>query len=213
MPKHDEQDEDENTPTLTKASAKGKGPIEDNGIENEDDSPDKKTKVKSGRKQVQKNKTNLQETAENENGNHDLFFKNKKLIFKILEQHDEKQKITINRKGKNPVSSKNEETPINDDLKLSEDDETTDDKMKGAIAKKAPTKRSAPASSKKTGVTSAKKKGQNDEPFDDRTNDEVENNTEDLEASSTKQSKKGRTGDKAPPSASKTTNRAGKKTK
>jgi len=61
-----------------------------------------------------------------------------------------------------------------------------------------------------------KKKGQNDEPLEDKTNDEkneeVENNTED-EASAAKQSKKGRSGDKAPASASKTNNRGGKKTK
>jgi len=159
------------------------GPIEEDDVENEDDSPDKKTKSKPGRRQGQKNKTNLPE-AENENGNDNkhIIFKTK-LIFVILEQIDEK-KTTTNRKGKGPVSSKKqvsetEETPVNDELKLSEDDETTDDKSKGATAKKAPTKRSAPASSKKAGVTSAKKKVQNEEPFEDRTNDEVENTAED----------------------------------
>jgi len=107
----------------------------------------------------------------------------KKLIFVILEQIDEK-KITTNRKVKGPASSKKqvseiEETPVNDELKLSEDEEITDDKSKGATAKKATTKRSAPASGKKAGVTAAKKKGQIDEPFEDRTNDEIENITED----------------------------------
>jgi hypothetical protein len=54
-----------------------------------------------------------------------------------------------------------------------------DEKSKGTTGKKAATKRTVPASGKKTTVTSAKKKGQTDEPFDDRTNDEVENNAED----------------------------------
>jgi len=118
------------------------------------------------------------------------------------------QKKKTNRKGKGPSASKkqptsieNEETPVNDELKLSEDDEPT----KGATAKKGPTKRTAPASGKKTAVTSTKKKGQNDEPFDDHTNDEVENNIED-DPSTAKQSRKGRS---APTSASKTTNRNG----
>jgi len=134
----------------------------------------KKLKVKLVENKDKKNKTNPPE-AENE-------------------RNDEKK--TTNRKGKGPGSSKkqptsieNEDTPINDELKLSEDDEPTDEKSKGATAKKGPTKRTAPASGKKTGVTSAKKKGQNEEPFDDRTNDEVENNTED-DPSAAKQSKK-----------------------
>jgi len=47
--------------------------IEDDDVENEDDSPSKKTKGKSGRKQGQKPKTNLQE-AENENGIDNKYF-------------------------------------------------------------------------------------------------------------------------------------------
>ena len=67
----------------------------------------------------------------------------------------------------------------NDDLKLSEDDETPEEKSKGATGKKAPTKRSAPASGKKATAASAKKKGQTDEPFDDRTNEDVDETPED----------------------------------
>ncbi len=119
-----------------------------------------------------------------------IFLFSKKLIFQISEQNDEidtkKKTTTTNRKAKGPGSSKkqaasieNEEIPINDELKLSEDDEATDEKTKGATAKKGPAKRSAPASGKKPAVTSTKKKSQNDEPFEDRTNDEVEHHTED----------------------------------
>lgn len=133
--------------------------------------------------------------------------------------------------------SENEETPANDDLKLSEEDEPTDEKSKTTAAKKGPTKRSAPASGKKTAaVPSAKKKGQTDEPFEDRTNEEknevADNNSDDgtahrsviwsrdfsfalfLEASAAKQPKKGRAAaEKAPASATKTNNRTGKKSK
>lgn len=83
-------------------------------------------------------------------------------------------------------------------------------KSKGTTTRKAPTKRSAPASGKKTAAagTSTKKKGQTDEPFDDRTNEDIDESPEDA-PSDAKQSKKGRTADKAKP----TTARGGKKGK
>jgi len=192
MAKPDEE-ENEKTPTSTKVPAKGKSTIEDDDVEDEDDSPSKKTKGKPGRKQGQKNKTNPPEVIDNET--------------EQIDEIDTKKKTTTNRKGKGPASSKIEETPVNDELKLSEDDEPPMDEKssKGATAKKGPTKRTAPASGKKIGATATKKKaGQIDEPFDDRTNDEVENNPEDVQ-----QTKKGRSAI----SASKTTNRNGKKTK
>jgi hypothetical protein len=111
------------------------------------------------------------------------------MIFLCVELNDEsdtKKKPATARKGKGPGSSKKqaaaietEAAPTNDDLKLSEDEEVADDKSKAETTKKGATKRSAPASGKKTGVASAKKKGQNEEPFEDRTNDEVGNNSED----------------------------------
>ena len=158
-----------------------------------------------------------------------FLWQRKKLIPIISEQNDEsdaKKKATTNRKGKGPASSKKqvaasnetEETPVNDEPKLSEDDEPVDEKSKTTTGRKAATKRTVPASGKKTAATSAKKKGQTDERFDDRTNADVEN-AEDalLEPSAAKQTKKGRTADKAPASASKpaaaATVRSGKKTK
>ncbi|CAF1568609.1 unnamed protein product, partial [Adineta steineri] len=106
------------------------------------------------------------------------------------------------------------EKSTNDDLKLSEDEEEIANDKSKTTTKKGPTKRSAPASGKKTTISSTKKKGQTDEPFEDRTNDEeIENNT-DEDVTPAKQPKKGRSADKAPTSTSKTAaNRSGKKTK
>ena len=66
------------------------------------------------------------------------------------QQQIEKVKGQDRRKNKQLPSNDNDETPVNDELKLSEDDEPTDDKSKGVAAKKGATKRTVPASGKKS---------------------------------------------------------------
>jgi hypothetical protein len=88
------------------------------------------------------------------------------------------KKTTTGRKGKSPGSSKkqtgkNEKSensdPAKNNVDLSEDEESADDKPNDATTKKGPTKRSAPSSDNKTGTTTGKKRSAEDEPFDDRT--------------------------------------------
>jgi len=123
------------------------------------------------------------------------------------------KKKTTGRKGKAGGASKKtseNDDPANNDLNLSEGDDSADDKQ----VKKGPTKRSAPSSDKKTGTTNSKKRSAEDGPFEDRTNDndsaEAEYNSED-DGPPAKQPKKGRSGDKA--SASHGNTRSAKKTK
>jgi hypothetical protein len=99
------------------------------------------------------------------------------------------KKTSTGRKGKtNDVTKKQSENaentdPTNDDLNLSEGEDSADDKQDNTTTKKGPTKRSAPSSDKKIGATTGKKRSAEDEPFEDRTNAddsaEAEYNSED----------------------------------
>jgi hypothetical protein len=95
------------------------------------------------------------------------------------------KKKPTGRKGKAGGASKKtseNDDPANEDLNLSEGEDSADDKQ----VKKGPTKRSAPSSDKKTGTTNSKKRSAEDGPFEDRTNDndsaEAEYNSEDGES-------------------------------
>jgi hypothetical protein len=158
------------------------------------------------------------------------------LIYSFIEMNDESDTATSDkkkptgRKGKATGASKKQsenDDPAKDDLHLSEGEDSADDKHHDGTAKKGSNKRSASSPDKKNG----KKRSAEDEPFEDRTNDDesAEYNSEEgqfiiyffnhsinpifLDGSLAKQSKKGRSGDKAPSSASKGNTRAAKKTK
>jgi hypothetical protein len=167
---------------------------------NEDASPSKKTKGKPGRKQDKKTKTTEKKDHDQEieydYGNHQLFLFRFKCSQLCLEMKDESdaavsdKKTPIGRKGKATSTTKkgseNDENadPIDENLNLSEDEDSADDtKENTTTTKKGPTKRSAPSSDKKTGATTGKKRSAEDDPFDDRTNAdesaEAENMSED----------------------------------